>query len=295
MLTGPDDTSRPLVSVLTPSFNQGRFLETCIDSVTSQTYGRIEQIVCDGGSTDETLDVLGRAPDSVKWVSEPDTGQSNALNKALSLSSGEIIGWLNSDDAYFDVHAVEAVVDLFRRRPEVGVVYGHAALVNADGLVLHLMWAPPYSYRLLKLFNFVVQPTAFVRRTLLTDSFVDESFEYAMDRELWLRLGRRSRFARADCIVAIDRHHPARKVYRGAPRMDDENDHLDDVYANANPTFLRVFRRLFKLVGRAAGLRLIGNGLKTNASKARTDSLLGVAVRQIAVRRRFMASGVDDA
>jgi glycosyltransferase involved in cell wall biosynthesis len=285
------ESVQPLVSILTPSFNQGRFLGHCLQSVASQTYPNIEHVVCDGGSTDETLDVLRDAPGGVRWVSEPDGGQSNALNKAFSLSNGEILGWINSDDAYFDPDAVQAVVDVFEERPEIDVVYGHAALVNASGLVLHLMWAPHFSYRLLRLFNFVVQPTAFVRRSALGDHLVDETFQFSMDRELWLRLGARGRFARVDRIVAIDRHHPARKVYSGDSRMETENEALDRTYAYLRGASLGVFRRLFKWSGRVVGMRLVPKTRAPNACDARVDSLARVALRQVAVRRHRMASG----
>jgi glycosyltransferase involved in cell wall biosynthesis len=290
MPTQPESV-QPLVSILTPSFNQGRFLGHCLQSVDRQTYPNIEHVVCDGGSTDETLDVLRGAPDGVAWVSEPDDGQSNAINKALSLSRGEILGWLNSDDAYFDPEAVQTVVEVFEARPEVDVVYGHAALVNGSGLVLHLMWAPRFSYRLLRLFNFVVQPTAFVRRSALGDHLVDETFQFSMDRELWLRLGARGRFARVDRIVAIDRHHPARKVYSGASRMETENEDLDRRYAYLRGASLGVFRRLFKWWGRVVGMRLVRQAQAPNACDAYVDSLARVALRQVAVRRRRMATG----
>jgi glycosyltransferase involved in cell wall biosynthesis len=286
--------TRPLVSVLTPSFNHGRFLGECIRSVAQQTYRPLEHIICDGGSTDSTIDVLHRAPENVRWISEPDRGQSHALNKALSLSTGEIVGWINSDDAYLDPAAVEAAVDLFRRRPDVDVVYGHAALVNAAGLILHLMWAPSFSYRLLRAYNFIVQPTVFLRRTILGDSIVDEEFEYAMDRELWLRLGEQNRFARVDRIVAIDRHHPGRKVYRRDPRTDTEGAKLDAVYVRLPLTSVRAIQRAYRPIARLAGIRLVAKVRGPTACEAHLDSLASLCVRQVAVRRKRMALGTDE-
>jgi glycosyltransferase involved in cell wall biosynthesis len=119
--------NEPLVSILTPSFNQARWLVDTLQSVARQTYPHIEHIVMDGGSTDGTVDLLTHAGSRVTWKSEPDRGQSHALNKALAASTGEIIGWINSDDAYYDVDAVAAVAQCFARHPEVDVVYGHAA------------------------------------------------------------------------------------------------------------------------------------------------------------------------
>ena len=98
----------PLVSILTPSFNQAAWLGDNLRSVACQTYPDIEHVVMDGGSTDGSVDILRAAGDSIVWRSEPDRGQSDAINKAFSLSHGEIIGWINSDDAYFDCRAPTA-------------------------------------------------------------------------------------------------------------------------------------------------------------------------------------------
>ena len=136
-----------LVSILTPSYNQGRFISDCIMSVANQTYRPIEHVVMDGGSTDETLAVLAGAPEHLQWRSEADRGQSHALNKALAESNGEIIGWLNSDDAYADRRAVERAVQLFELHPDIGAVYGHSLMIDARNRVLQYVWAPPHMER----------------------------------------------------------------------------------------------------------------------------------------------------
>ena len=211
-------TDSPLVSVLTPSLNQARWLSHNLDSVAAQSYGRIEHMVMDGGSTDGSLDILARARHDVRWSSEPDKGQSHALNKALAKSRGAIIGWINSDDAYFDGEAVAYAVELLTRHPAVDVVYGHTALVNRDGLVLQAIWAPPFSGRLLRFHNFIAQPSVFIRRSALQQSFLNEDFHSYMDKELWLRLAATGhRFLRADRVLGIDRHYPERK---GIARVD---------------------------------------------------------------------------
>src|SRR5205807_1163667 len=128
------------------------------------------------------------AGDSIKWESRHDNGQSDALNRAFRRSAGEIIGWVNSDDAYFGPSVIARVVETFESRPNVAVVYGHAAMVNADGLLLQLIWVPQFSATLLRWENFIIQPAAFIRRSALGGRFVDEMYDYAMDRELWLRL-----------------------------------------------------------------------------------------------------------
>ena len=146
------------------------------------------------------------------WESGPDQGQSDAINKAFARSTGEIIGWLNSDDAYFSSDVVRRVVGLFESDPEVGVVYGHAALVSGDGILLYVLWAPPFARMLPRAYNAIYQPTVFVRRSAIRrDYFVDSALGYSMDRELWLYLSRRNRFQRLNQILALDRHHLQRK------------------------------------------------------------------------------------
>lgn len=206
--------SRPLVSILTPSLNQARFLAGCIGSVANQTYRPIEHVICDGASTDGTLERLREAPEHVRWWSEPDNGQAHAVNKALELSRGSIVGWLNSDDAYADRRAVAWAVDAFERRPEVDVVFGHALLVNEDDLVLQLIWTPPIAVPLLRLAHYVYQPTVFFRRRALEEQpiFLREDLEFVFDRELLLRLLVTARFQRLGRVLAVDRHQRERKV-----------------------------------------------------------------------------------
>lgn len=221
---------QPLVSVLTPSFEQARWLADNLHSVACQTYPAIEHIVMDGGSTDGTRALLEAAGPRVHWTSEPDRGQAHALNKALALSQGDIIGWLNSDDAYFDSGVVAEVVGFFECHPEVDVVYGHAACVNADGRILHYFWAPPFRRRVLRLYDYIVQPAVFCRRSALSDRFVDESFEFAMDYELWLRLAQCHRFARIDRLIAIDRIQPERKSRTRLDALEIDSQRLAITY-----------------------------------------------------------------
>jgi glycosyltransferase involved in cell wall biosynthesis len=280
----------PLVSVLTPSFNQRPWLVETLGSVANQTYPHVEHIVVDGGSTDGSVDVLSAALPAGSWISEPDGGQSEALNKAFDRSRGEIIGWLNSDDAYFFDDAVESVVDYFRANPGVAVVYGHAALVGETGRLLHVMWMPPYSKSRLWRENFISQPAVFIRRRVLQDGFLDESFHYTMDHELWLRLAARHSFGRIDKVLAIDRHQAQRKSYQWPAQADEEVLRLAEMYGipRTVPFEARLRRIGYRLRGAptAFGLRQDGKAFDWSI-----DSRARLIARQLIVKRRFMATG----
>jgi glycosyltransferase involved in cell wall biosynthesis len=206
------NASQPLVSILTPSFNQAAWLSDNLRSVACQTYPRVEHIVMDGGSTDDTIEMLTASGGSVIWRSEPDRGQANAVNKAFALSRGDIIGWINSDDAYFDCRVIEDVVACFSAHPEADVVFGHCLQTTADGAFIQMLWAPRYDAGLMKVVDPLMQPSTFIRRRALGETMLDESFDFAMDYELWLRLEEQScRFLRMGRVAAIDRHHGERK------------------------------------------------------------------------------------
>jgi glycosyltransferase involved in cell wall biosynthesis len=203
-------TSRPLVSIVTPSLNQGRFLEEAIRSVRGQDYPRIEHIVVDGGSTDETLEVLRRHP-GVRWVSEPDEGQANAINKGFRMATGEIFAWLNADDYYLPGAVSAAVEELCVSGG--GLVHGGWRQVDEDGRTIKDVPVVPFDYeRQLERANRVAQPGSFFTRMAFEAvGGVDESYRYAMDYELWLKLGRLFEVRHVDRILAAYRYHPTSK------------------------------------------------------------------------------------
>ena len=281
----------PLVSILTPSLNQARWLGDNLRSVELQTYSHIEHVVVDGGSTDGSVDILGSANAHVRWTTGPDSGQSAALNTAYRMSRGEILGWLNSDDALFHRRVVSRVVEFFGSRPDVDTVYGHAALVNADGLLLHYMWAPPFFADRLRRFNFIAQPTVFLRRRVVGERLVDEAFDYSMDRELWLRLSETARFERLDDVLAIDRHHPGRKSYVRIDLARQDRLRLEQRYRAPLPERRALRNRLMKIAFRTAGLSLAARRMPELAFGGHLDSRTRLLVRQIAQLRSWMPSG----
>ncbi len=122
----------PLVSLVTPVLNGAELLQRTIDSIRQQDYPHIEHVVMDGGSIDGTLDILRANEAHLKWFSEPDSGQSDAINKAFARTAGQYMNWLNADD-FFYPHAIRRIVEAFNTTPKPGIVYGRLALVNKDG------------------------------------------------------------------------------------------------------------------------------------------------------------------
>ena len=212
-----DAAPLPLVSIVTPSLNQGRFIEATIRSVLDQDYPRIEYLVVDGGSTDGTLEVLARHDGSLRWVSEPDRGQAAAVNKGLRMASGDILAWLNSDDVY-EPGAVSSAVAYLREHPEVALVYGDATLIDASGRELgpcsHV--EPPDLRRLVHTADYIVQPAAFFRRAAFQAvGGLDESLHWALDYDLWLKIAQRFPFAYLPRKLARCRQTGENKTVRG--------------------------------------------------------------------------------
>ena len=278
---------RPLVSILTPSFEQGAWLPDNLRSVACQTYPRIEHIVMDGGSTDETIAWLESALGSVRWRSERDRGQADAINKAFAASRGDIIGWINSDDAYFDCEVVERVVAYFAANPEIDVVFGHCIQTTADGRIIQVLWAPPFDERLMHVVNAYSQPAGFMRRSALSEPMLDDSFHFALDYELWLRLlSQGRRFGRLDRILAIDRHQPERK----SSTMKDVNvsdlQRLAEMYAVDVTPGADAERSAFYRKQRLFGAPLIPSIYRGRlAFSAPRDFKRGLWRRQIGSRR----------
>lgn len=203
----------PLVSVVSPSYNQGRFIAQAIDSVLSQDYAHIEYLVVDGGSTDETLDILRRYGERLHWISEPDDGQTAAINKGWRLVHGEVIAWLNADDTYLP-GAVKQAASFLQAHPEVDAAYGDCDYTDEEGRTLRPYPTRPYDYVELvrSAFNYIPQPATFIRRRALESvGYLDESLHYVMDLDYWLRLGVQHSIAHLPKRLATLRLHQTAK------------------------------------------------------------------------------------
>ena len=183
---------RPLVSIVTPSFNQAAYLEETIQSVLSQDYAPLEYIIIDGGSSDGSLEIIQRYAEHLAWwVSEADRGQTDAINKGFARAQGEIFAWLNSDDTYLP-GAISRAVAYLQENPEAGMVYGDANLVDENGKVIGKFPAAQTDYgRLRQGYVHIPQQAAFFRAALWRQvGPLDPTFYFAMDYDLWVRLAR---------------------------------------------------------------------------------------------------------
>lgn len=211
------------ISVITPSYNQGRFIERTLQSVLSQNIDNLDYWVIDGGSNDDTVKILQKYSDQLRYVSEPDRGQTHAINKGLQLTQGEIIGWLNSDDIYYP-DAIKNAVAFFKENPDIDILYGQAYHIDAEDQILHRYYTSPWNFKLLKQRCYVCQPAVFFRRRIFENyGLLNENLNFCMDYEFWIRLGKNHvKFGYLNKILAASRVHSDAKTSSLALPMQKE-------------------------------------------------------------------------
>jgi len=189
-------TETPLVSIITPSFNQARYLEATINSVLGQDYPRIEYIIVDGGSTDGSVDVIQKYAGRLAWwVSEQDKGQTDAINKGFNRATGDILAWINSDDTY-NPGAISQAVKYLLENPEVGLVYADCNFIDEEDRIIGKFNSAQTDLRRLREgYVHIPQQTMFFRAKYWQElGSLDPSFYFAMDYDLWTRIAARAPF-----------------------------------------------------------------------------------------------------
>lgn len=205
-------TSWPKISIVTPAFNCGHLIQKCIDSVLSQNYPNLEHIVVDGASSDNTIEVLKQFP-HIRWISEKDTGEANALNKALKMATGDVICWLNADD-YFHPDALIPVAEMFMRNPSWELVYGNTNMVAPDGKLQWVKRSVPNTSvaTLIKWWENSTMPHQpsmfFARRLLERVGPLNEQLHFSIDLELWLRCAVETKFHYIDRTLSCATQRP---------------------------------------------------------------------------------------
>jgi glycosyltransferase involved in cell wall biosynthesis len=239
--------SNPLVSIVTPSYNQGHFLEDTILSVINQNYANIEYIIIDGGSTDCTIDIIHKYEHKLTyWISEKDTGQSQAINKGLMRAQGEIIGWINSDDCLLP-NSISTIVDTFNAFDDVGMVFGNIEIIDREGrLFKEHVWKDYSVVDQLTQRMYIPQPGSFWRREVMQSvGLLREDLHYAMDYEYWIRIGQRFKIMGINTLLAQYRHSSVNKGNTQADSWGAEFLRiLDEMFAQKNlPDILQKTKR----------------------------------------------------
>ncbi len=253
-----------LVSIVTPSYNQAPFLERAMRSVLEQDHPAMEYILVDGASTDGSLEIIRRYADRLAfWTSEKDSGQGEAINKGFLHARGEIIAWLNSDDAYLP-GAVSAAARLFEQHPDTVLIYGDMLAVDDRDRVTNTLRYRQLSLQDLLCFQIIGQPAVFMRRSAFEASGgLDPGYDLLLDHQLWIKIARQGPILHADQVWAAARYHPAAKNRRLALEFGAEAFRLLDwtqAQPDLAPVMAPVLRRARASAHRLAARYLLDGG-----------------------------------
>ncbi len=218
----------PRVSIVTPSLNQGAFIAECLSSVKSSSVP-VEHIVVDGASTDPTREFLSTSHQG-PWISEPDRGQTDAINKGLAMASGDIFSYLCADD-FLETGALNAVITAFDAHPEADVVYGDGYFLEGDSGWKRLKKAGAFSYHRLRGGNFLIQPSVFFRRRVYEKyGSLNANLHFCMDHEYWLRIGEKTQWHYVEKPLATCRLHADAKTSSQLAKAWDEAREMQKRY-----------------------------------------------------------------
>lgn len=256
----------PKISIVTPSYNQGRFIESAIQSVLNQNYPNFEHIILDNCSTDGTVEILQKYPHLV-WKSKPDQGQSDALNQGFRLATGDIIGWLNADDLYLP-KCFEQTVKSFANSAESSIAYGDYRWVNEQGQVIQFRKELDFDWFILKYLHVLYIPstsTFFKRKIFEEENFLDTSLKYSMDYEFFLRLARQKyHFVHINSYLADFRWHQENKSTIAYLEQKEEKTRAllrhDSFLQKIPPHIQSLIRNLLEILAR--GKRYFLKGFK---------------------------------
>ena len=267
-----------LVSIVTPSFNQSAYLEQTIRSVLDQDYHDIEYFVVDGGSTDDSLAIIKKySGDLAWWVSEPDRGQAEAINKGFARARGEVVAWINSDDYYLP-GAIRAAVQTFKTHPDAVLVYADMLAVDGQGRQINTLRYRQLSLDDLLCFQIIGQPAVFLHRAALEKAGgLDPAFHFLLDHQLWIRIAQQGEIVHTDGIWAAARYHAQAKNRAQAAEFGREAFRILDWAArepSLKPALSRLTRRARASAHRVDARYLLDAGQSWPALKAWTRALL---------------------
>lgn len=267
-----------LVSIITPSFNQAAFLQQTLNSVLQQDHHDLEYLVVDGGSRDGSVDIIRQSASRLAWwVSEPDSGQADAINKALAHARGEVVAWLNSDDYYLP-GTVRAAARVFQVHPDAVLVYGNMLAVDEANRITNKLVYQQVSLEDLMCFRIIGQPAAFIRRSALEAvGGLDTSLHMLLDHQLWIRLATVGRMIHVGETWAAARYHPRAKNRASARDFGREAFRILEWMSkepSLAPVFPDVRNRARASAHRVDARYLVDGGLPLEALKAWLRALL---------------------
>jgi len=244
--------TQPTVSIVTPSYCQGQYIRATIESVLTQDYPFIEYIVIDGQSTDNTVSILKEYDKRITWISEADKGQTDAINKGIRKSKGDIIAYLNSDDIYLP-NTISRIVKEFKASPDVDFVYGDFHAIDSNGDLLCRMKTIPFDPNILLYdANFISQPASFYRRRLFDKiGLFDDKLQFLMDYEFFLRAAKRKvEFRLLRHYLSAIRYHSDCKTLTGQEPWAEERRNLKKIYARKkaqHPSAMKILSIIYRI------------------------------------------------